>query len=631
MAWLKRSYLGSGGVLAAPCFFYVPHLEKKGYAEKNRLNVNVFSYDANGNIETQVRHDNSGIQIDNLTYLYHDVGGKRKRNRLYHVNDAVSEGTYSDDIDQQSSDFIEPTNTALNGSFVEADKVNSLGQHFNINEANNFVYDQSGQLIEDKQENLRITWRVDGKIKEIKTLAGVLKVRFEYDALGNRIAKHAYTSGVLSKTTFYVLDAQGNTMNVYEREVDNANATTNYKLAERHIYGSSRLGILTQEVNSTVWQVSTTFQEGDRFFEQNNHLGNVLSVVADKRKPLTNNSVAVTGFEAYIASSTDYSPFGVPLLSRTFESAKYRYSFQNQEHDDEIKGENNSVNYKYRMHDPRLGRFFCLDPLSKKYPHNSPYAFSENRVIDGVELEGLEFTSFDTDSKDPNVKNMAIWGGHEYSYRDSKYYQTFNDARSGFSGGSSVLLGMAGGAVISYFGLRATLAYMMEEVLEEVAGRPIIPDPGDGIQYIVRNSAAPNPMKVLPTDDLVSKASKRKGLATKRMGSESKTKYVDTNLPVYDKTYNVGDILYQYRKPGESEGKYFINSTDITPEQVGLLSSEYSEVYKVTINQKTSGLVSTHTKDAEYFLDKTKTIEGGGKQIYAPKINSSSATFEKIK
>ena len=43
------------------------------------------------------------------------------------------------------------------------------------------------------------------------------------------------------------------------------------------------------------------------------------------------------------------------------------------------------------MHDPRIGRFFAVDPLAKKYPWNSSYAFSENRVIDGVELEGLEF------------------------------------------------------------------------------------------------------------------------------------------------------------------------------------------------------------------------------------------------
>jgi RHS repeat-associated protein len=68
----------------------------------------------------------------------------------------------------------------------------------------------------------------------------------------------------------------------------------------------------------------------------------------------------------------------------------YRYGFQNQEKDDEIKGRGNSYNYTYRMHDPRLGRFLSLDPMSKEFPWNSPYAFCENRVIDQVELEGRE-------------------------------------------------------------------------------------------------------------------------------------------------------------------------------------------------------------------------------------------------
>ncbi len=44
--------------------------------------------------------------------------------------------------------------------------------------------------------------------------------------------------------------------------------------------------------------------------------------------------------------------------------SNYRYGFQGQERDDEIKGNGNSVNYKYRMHDPRLGRFFAVDPLA---------------------------------------------------------------------------------------------------------------------------------------------------------------------------------------------------------------------------------------------------------------------------
>ncbi len=70
----------------------------------------------------------------------------------------------------------------------------------------------------------------------------------------------------------------------------------------------------------------------------------------------------------------------------------YSYGFQGQEKDDEIKGEGNSLNYEYRMHDPRIGRFFAVDPLAPEYPHNSPYAFSENRVIDGIDLEGREFS-----------------------------------------------------------------------------------------------------------------------------------------------------------------------------------------------------------------------------------------------
>jgi len=65
---------------------------------------------------------------------------------------------------------------------------------------------------------------------------------------------------------------------------------------------------------------------------------------------------------------------------------EYRYGFQGQEED----GETNYVNYKFRMHDTRIGRFFAVDPLSPEYPFLSPYAFSENRLVDSKELEGLE-------------------------------------------------------------------------------------------------------------------------------------------------------------------------------------------------------------------------------------------------
>jgi RHS repeat-associated protein len=66
----------------------------------------------------------------------------------------------------------------------------------------------------------------------------------------------------------------------------------------------------------------------------------------------------------------------------------YRFGFQGQETDPEYLS--GAVSFKYRVHDTRLGRFLSVDPLSAQYPYNSPYAFSENRVIDSGELEGLE-------------------------------------------------------------------------------------------------------------------------------------------------------------------------------------------------------------------------------------------------
>jgi RHS repeat-associated protein len=83
-------------------------------------------------------------------------------------------------------------------------------------------------------------------------------------------------------------------------------------------------------------------------------------------------------------------PFGSVIATRAYSSGEYRFGFQGQEGDDEISGKGNFYNYKYRMHDTRLGRFFVIDPLSSEYAFNSPYAFSENRVIDATELEGLE-------------------------------------------------------------------------------------------------------------------------------------------------------------------------------------------------------------------------------------------------
>ncbi|RYZ55612.1 MAG: hypothetical protein EOP49_02500, partial [Sphingobacteriales bacterium] len=131
---------------------------------------------------------------------------------------------------------------------------------------------------------------------------------------------------------------------------------------------------------------------GDKKYELTNHLGNVLSVITDRllfRKVYLGGGTRFT-YMPDVISYNDYYPFGMLVPNRHESSAVYRYGFQGQEKDDEVKGEGNSLNYTYRMHDPRVGRFFATDPLEDRYPFMTPYQFASNSPVGAIEIEGLE-------------------------------------------------------------------------------------------------------------------------------------------------------------------------------------------------------------------------------------------------
>ena len=71
-------------------------------------------------------------------------------------------------------------------------------------------------------------------------------------------------------------------------------------------------------------------------------------------------------------------------------SAPHRFTFNGQERDDEVSGEGNSLSFKYRVEDSRIGRFFSVDPLVMDYPMYSSYGFAANQPIHAGDLEGLE-------------------------------------------------------------------------------------------------------------------------------------------------------------------------------------------------------------------------------------------------
>jgi len=73
-------------------------------------------------------------------------------------------------------------------------------------------------------------------------------------------------------------------------------------------------------------------------------------------------------------------------------TGKYRYGFNGKENDNEVKGEGNQQDYGMRIYDPRLGRFLSVDPITKQYPWLTPYQFASNRPIDGIDLDGKEWS-----------------------------------------------------------------------------------------------------------------------------------------------------------------------------------------------------------------------------------------------
>jgi RHS repeat-associated protein len=137
---------------------------------------------------------------------------------------------------------------------------------------------------------------------------------------GHRIAKHVYdnTGTTLEKSTYYILDAQGNQVSMYEHLV--TAETAKYNLVENNIFGSSRIGNLNREMDvlNTSISLGGTHVLGRKFYEYTNHLGNVLTVFSDLKIPQdTDNNNLVDNYLVGIVRSVDYSPFGVELDGRT--------------------------------------------------------------------------------------------------------------------------------------------------------------------------------------------------------------------------------------------------------------------------------------------------------------------------
>ena len=182
-------------------------------------------------------------------------------------------------------------------------------------------------MVADNKQQMQVSWSPYGKILT-NTKAGGANLTFGYNAMQQRVLKRVVLAGDTTRT-YYIRDAQGNTMGVYTRHNDSVS------WREQYIFGSSRLGLYRADtlVNKGL-QVISKLYEGKRNYELTNHLGNVMVVINDRKTDSLSGTTKV-GFNAVVISATDYFPFGMAIDSRNFSAKTYRYGFNGKENDSE--------------------------------------------------------------------------------------------------------------------------------------------------------------------------------------------------------------------------------------------------------------------------------------------------------
>lgn len=217
----------------------------------------VTSYDKNGNIQGLTRSGKAEQSIASYNYVY-----ESNTNKLDKIND-------------NGSLFIDYTN-------------NAIGQVTKQDEGTGKVYN--------------VTYNAYGLVELVKNGSNQVLIDYVYDDQGNLIKRAFYNAGVASKYTYYVRDASGNELAIYEQALPGGPV----QLVEVPVYGASRIAVFKPLVN--------TF-----FYEVSDHLGNVRAVIG-----ATKTDTHIATMESEVQEEVPYKPFkNIAYARETFSTASH--------------------------------------------------------------------------------------------------------------------------------------------------------------------------------------------------------------------------------------------------------------------------------------------------------------------
>ncbi|MBW8360993.1 MAG: RHS repeat-associated core domain-containing protein [Kaistella sp.] len=315
-----------------------------------------FSYDLNGNIKTlqRFRMPKTGtttpVKIDDLVYNYENSG---KSNRLHQIVPPSGVANNPSGYNALQYPFMYDNNGNMKSN-MDKGIDNIYYNHLNLPrevafDESFYVWDEEAGDFAEYNINSAYLYRADG-----------IKLQKIFSAKGSE--NDSGVNNIFRRHTEYLDGFQ------YEGEIE---------------------GFAVQEQPTVELKFFPT--EGGYYdYANNQYIYQYKDQVGNVRLSYYNDGGSSGA--AVIDKETNFYPFGLEhgFYNQSFPlQPSYKYGYQEQEKQEDTGWSS----FKWRNYDPAMGRFFNIDPLSEKYAYQSHYNFSENRVVDGRELEGLEFHS----------------------------------------------------------------------------------------------------------------------------------------------------------------------------------------------------------------------------------------------
>ncbi|PWN72244.1 sugar-binding protein [Chryseobacterium phosphatilyticum] len=374
--------------------------------------------------------------IAEIDWVSADNGKLRRYNYQYDSLERLKSGIYSEPnaTVPQNNYYNETLSYDVNGNILNL-KRNRFIENLSVELMDNLNYTYTGNRlnkVDDVSGNYGgypspsgspMTYDNNGNMTSHFD-KGILQIDYNYLNLPNYVkfdkeyVSHDFTS------TYYV-----NTKYLYN--------AAGIKLRKIHTYGAGRTDIETIEKTDYLdgFQYSEDelsfipTPEGYYDFKKNTYIYNYTDQLGNIRLAYYKDASG----NVRIDRATHYYPFGLEfggeLSTSNSITPNYTYSSQGQEK----QRETGWSSYRWRNYDAAMARFFNVDPLSEKYAYQSHYNFSENRVVDGRELEGLEWANVKNDQGVTTNRQLTVSITNNTNLNDKQFNKVVESIKTAFS------------------------------------------------------------------------------------------------------------------------------------------------------------------------------------------------------